>query len=434
MGIRQRLANRIYRMESSFLPKESASSKSAAPSFIPYLIRNKITNIEDLNHLNEVARRDPLGQYIVYKLSENALDDGFIFVDDDGNEIMMDVQKELVALDFKRVYTQTLAAERGIGWAYTFTGKNRYIPQTREGGRIASLYSLTPLECVVQEYDENGNPKTMKVTVNVGKGEKTTMEEKIILPAEDFIFWNTRPIGRGYKGRPVLEPVWDMMAYLRLMFHSMTWSDMKHGSGIFTVFTKGGLSDTLIAKMKVAYKDVNVKRSLVVDGADVDRMEFIGPPSGSTDFVGHIDACLQFVAAGTGVPKDCLIGQTAGNIAGSETNIKALFATLNQIQVSIEPYIRELVRRMGYANEKYNIEWNARYAHDEEQQSKIAMNNAQTLSIRSAWLTINEIRAEEGLSSVEDGDRLKSDFQIGVSGLQSPDERDQTRNETGEQL
>ncbi len=280
MGLRKSIANRIYRKETSSFLDVPATSKTASPTFVPELIRTKVTNVEDLNHLDEVARKDPLGQFIVYKLSENALDDGFKFVDDKGEEIMQNVQKELIALEFKKAFTQTLAAERGFGYAYSYTGKNRYIPKTREGGKIASLYCLTPLECVVKKYKENGDPMTMEVKVNVGVGEYTTIEKKIPLPAKDFIFWNTRPIGRGYKGRSVLEPIWDMLTYLRYIFHSMTWSDMKHGSGIFTIFTEIGLGEELMGKMAIAYKDVNVKRSLVVDGSQVNRMEFVGPPAG----------------------------------------------------------------------------------------------------------------------------------------------------------
>ena len=255
-----------------------------------------------------------------------------------------------------------------------------------------------------------------------------------MLPAEDFIFWNTRPIGRGYKGRSALEAVWTDLIYIRELKDSMTMFGRKMGSGIFVITTSATISDELKASMNTAYADVSNRRAIVMDGSAVNKSEFIGPQGATTDFEQHINTLLGNVAAGCGVPKDVLVGATAGAITGSETNVKSLFATLNQIQTSIEPYIRELVRRMGYSNEDYNIEWNTRYAHDEEDESKIGMNNANTLATRAGWLTINEIRAIEGYGPKEGGDRLKSDFQIDVKGMQTADEQDATNNPQGENL
>ena len=435
MGLLERLGLRHRTEAAKYIWGETSdSNKNAPPTFISYLIRNKINNVDDPNHLYEVANKDPLAKYIVYKLAENALDDWFKFVDKDGNEIMLDVQRELTMLDAKKHLTQALAAERWGGHSWLFCGKNRYIPKTREGGRIASLMRFTRLDCVVYEYDEMGNPKTMEITVNVGRGQYTQYEEKIKIPAEDMQLWNTRPIGRGYEGHSALEAVWDMLVYLRELYDSMTWYDRKIGQGLFVITSKVGIPDDLKSNMDTSFQDVSNRRSFVADGALIENMEFIGPAANATDFEAHIDACLKLVAAGTGIPKDVLIGATAGAITGSETNIKSLFVTLNQIQTSIEWNIRDLVRRMGFANEDYGIAWNARYAHDEEEQSKINMNDAQTLAIRSNWLTINELRDVEGLPPIVGGDVLKADFQINVAGMQTAEEREQTRNPTGENL
>lgn len=433
MGLMDRLNKRFRKETASFLTS-STLSKNAPPSFLPDLIRKNITNVEDLEHLAEVARKDPLANYIVYKLAENTLDDWFKFTDNDGNEIMLDVQKELKLLDAKKGLTLALEAERAFGYTYLYTGKSRFVPKTREGGRIASLFNFSPLEANVYEYAENGEPSSMEVHISVGKGMYTVISQRMVLPASDFIFMNTRPIGRGYKGRPATESVWDMLIYVRELLHSMTFFGRKMGTGIFTIITSKGITDELKGKMNTAFSDISNRRALVIDGDQIEDMKFVGPTGAVTDFEGHILVCLKMIAAGTGVPLDALVGVLAGNIAGSETNIKSLYASLNQIQSSIEVYIRELVLRMGFSNEDYNIEWNARYAHDEEEQSKIAMNNAQTLAIRSTWLTKNEIRAEEGLPPIEGGDELTSDIQIGVSGFQTPEEQEQTRNPEGEQL
>jgi hypothetical protein len=190
------------------------------------------------------------------------------------------------------------------------------------------------------------------------------------------------------------------------------------------------MTEDMKAKMDASFEDISTKRALAINPSDITKIEFIGPSSGTTNFESHLDSCMKRVAAGTGIPKDVLIGATAGAITGSEINVKSLYATISQIQQSIEPMIRELVRRMGYSDD-FEIEWNTRFAYDEEQEAKIDNYRAQTLQIKSAWMTKNEIRAESGLDPIEGGDQTKQDITIGVAGLKTPDQQQQTRNPQG---
>ena len=217
----------------------------------------------------------------------------------------------------------------------------------------------------------------------------------------------------------------------------MTMFGRKMGSGLFVITTKQGIDDTLKGQMNTTYADVSNRRAIVNDGSIIDNMGFIGPQGSTTDFEAHISILLGQIAAGSGIPKDLLIGASGGTNEASSTNVKSLFATLSQIQSSLEPGLRELIRRMGYTREDYNFLWNARYAHDEEEQSKIDMNVAQTIATKT-WLTNNEKRALDGYGPVEGGDELTSDISIGVSGLnkkeQTADEQDATNNANGDNL
>lgn len=425
------LFNRLLRREgTSKLEWTSTTNKNAPPTFVPELIRNKTWISSDLDHLAKVAEKDPVASFIVYEISEMVFDDWFRFVDADGNEVLEEALQQLRLLNAKKAFTQVLAAERTFGYAWLYTGKNRYIPQEREGGRIASLQFFTPQSCSVFEYDDNGNPKMMKVELTVGRG-SSQFGEVLYLPASDFILWCTRPIGRGYTGRSALEPVWDMLTYIRYLFHSMTFFDIKIGHGLFTAFTKGGMSDDVLDKWQAAFEDISIKRAMVIDAGQIDSLQFIGPTSQPTDFDAHIDACLAMVAVGTRIPKDLLVGAAAGAVTGSETNLKLAANVERQIKTSIEEYIWEVISRMGFTNNGYFIEWLTKYPQDEEEQAKIEMNKAQTLAIRSQWMTVNEIREIEGLPPRAEGDKLKSDFEI---GFQTPDEAEKTRNPEGAQL
>jgi hypothetical protein len=181
-----------------------------------------VTDPDNLDHLAKVANRDPIGRYITAGMANEALGDHFTLIDVEGNEVMPEVLTEMQILQVKDVMIQAVTYERTYGYSYIYTGKNRYVPQTPEGGRLASLHAFTPEECVVKRYDEVGEPVLMEVTIHKGISDYSTQEETITLPAEDFIFLNTRPIGRGYEGYSSLYPVWDHLTYLREIYDAMT--------------------------------------------------------------------------------------------------------------------------------------------------------------------------------------------------------------------
>lgn len=432
--------DRFRKETTDYIQEDAIYGKNSPSNFRSDLLTQQYNNKNDTTHLFEVARQDPIARYIVFKLAENALDDGFTFRDKNGNEIMKKAQKDLIRLNAKQVLTQVLAAERWGGWAWLHVVKNtNYRQETIGSSPIAKLDFFTRKDCEVYEYDVMGQPKELEITTLSGVGAKTTIEQKVRLPASQFILWRTRQYDRSHRGDPITFNIWDDMTSIREIIGSMVFYDAKIGNGLFVIKLARSPDTAMKASMQNEVETFSTQRAVGLDPSIIEDVGFVGAEGSTTDFENHIKILLERIAAGASIPKDVLIGATAGAISGSEVNVKALFQAINSIQQSIEPYIRELMSRLGY-NEDYEIDWNVRYAHDEEQRSKIDMNNAQTLAIRSSWLTKNEIRAIEGLPAMEGGDELKKpvDFSVGVSGLsdkeQTPDEREQTRNPNGEQL
>ena len=260
-------------------------------------------------------------------------------------------------------------------------------------------------------------------------------EVKKQIKREDLILLRTRPrpFDRSYEGLPVLFPVWNMLVSLERAFHASDFYLGKIGHGLFSVKTRGKVSDTRMSQIQSTVEDASASRVLVLNGQNIEEIGFINASGTPVNFPDEIDSRLGIIAAGVGIPKDLLIGLSAGSITGSETNVKSLYETLNSIQTSCMPAMRELDFKLG-ATGDYTHRFIRRYAHDEESQSKIAMNEAQTWAIRSGWLTTNEIREQQGLPPVENGDQLKSDFAINVAGFQSPEEEEATNNEEGVNL
>ena len=81
---------RIFRREgTSKLEFTSDVDKANPPTHIPELIRAGELSSNDPDHLEKVADKDPLANFIVYGVADTIFDDGFKFVDKDGTEIML---------------------------------------------------------------------------------------------------------------------------------------------------------------------------------------------------------------------------------------------------------------------------------------------------------------------------------------------------------
>ncbi len=448
---------RLLRRESSKLGFTSTIDKNAPPTYVPSLILDKVTNVEDLDHLDEVARKDPLANFITYGVAEMVFDDWFILVDKNGEPVLEEAMRQLGMLNAKRAFTQVLAAERWAGWAYIYTGKNKFIPESGKGGKIGTLQYFTPKNCTVFEYYSEldniedptkrpGTAKTMKVEFDMGSGNVQT-SKVLFLPASDFILWNTRPLGRGETGRSIMEAVWDMLTYIRYEFNSMTWFDMKIGAGLFLALTDDSFGDEVLAKWQTAFEDVSNRRALVVDGGQVKDVKFIGPSGSVTDFVQHIDMCIQVMSVPIQIPKDLLVGAAAGAVTGSETNLKLGENLEAKVKSTIEEYIREVISRMGFTDTDYFFDWQAKDAPDKEKESKIEQTHAQAQATKTPYLTVDELREIDGYLPLPDGrgDKLASEqaaeeserrskFNIGVEGLPSAEDREQTGNEGGTQI
>ena len=91
---------------------------------------------------------------------------------------------------------------------------------------------------------------------------------------------------------------------------------------------------------------------------------------------------------------------------------------------------------MGY-NGDYEIDWNTRYATDEKEQAEIEVAHTSANVAKMQYMTVNEVRALEGLGPTEGGDEilsLKDPFAVNIEEPTGPEKQEQTRNPEGKQL
>jgi hypothetical protein len=411
------------------------------------MIQKQYTDRNNLEHLEKMARQNPLAVRIVYMIAENVFDDGFVLKDKDGEEhaINAPVQEEFTRLRFKHYFTMALATERWAGhsWLHIGMEDTEDLRIDTKGDeiqpRVAKLDFFSPKLAKVKIYDEIGAPKTLEITYQTAAGEGTLPVRKL-MPAKDFILFRTRPFDRSHEGRSVLEPVWDFLVGLADLFHSIIFYAGKVGKGWLKVQVRNLTAEKRTA-IRAMIEEQSPKRFLLHD-KDIEDMSWIGASGSSINFKDYIDAVLDEVAAGFDVPLVALTGQAQGSISGGEGIQKALYSTINRIQGSVEPYIRETIARMGHTEEDYVVDWNTRYAHDEKEEAEIEVSKVSSNVARLQYMTMNEVRNLEGLDAIDGGDETpgtKDDFSIGVSGFgeeepTSPSKQEQTRNKEGKQL
>jgi hypothetical protein len=190
---------------------------------------------------------------------------------------------------------------------------------------------------------------------------------------------------------------------------------MKIGLGALLVRVRKLTEEDKVA-LEAAMKDFSTKRFLLFDKR-VEEFGFVGASGSAVNFDDYIDSVLDQIAAGTDVPKTILTGQEQGAITGAELNNKALYATINKIQQSVEPYVREVIARFGYTEEDYVISWNTRFAHDELEKAQIRVLNAQA------------DEAEARIEQMSQGN-LPGDIRV---RMQTPEAQEKTNNPSGTQ-
>ncbi len=429
---------------------EQESSRRGAnqpPTYVSEIVRKNITNRDTLAHQRQMAQYSPFGYAIVYKMAQYTFDDWIEFTDPDGKVIMQETMVKLLELNAPYYYTQCAIMERMYGHSVLYIGKEKLHTDLKEPSqrRVTNLDAFGPELLVVDEYTKNGEPAKWKIKVKEKVAKKQVKDKQKRISAKDTYHLRTRPWphDRSEKGIPILYPVWVQCVNVERALHSSDFYLGKVGHGTYHVSTKGSLSDGKRTQVQKATEKSSVSRVLVTDSRYIDKVEFVNASGSPVDFPKEIDTRIRIIASGTDTPYDWLMGLGGASSGGSDLIAKSLFQSLDQIRGSMEEMIRATVLAIEPQNDlKFKIRWIERYAHDEEQRSKIKMNNAQGLLMLSGIMTINEMREELGLTPLPDGNQLIADketaqkekeneLRVNIQGLQTAEEEEATNNPGG---
>lgn len=108
------------------------------------------------------------------------------------------------------------------------------------------------------------------------------------------------------------------------------------------------------------------------------------------------------------VIRQILRGAQAGQLAGSEVNEREYFKLISDCQSRYEPYIMNLIDRLietkQVPDKHYRINWLGGFEINPRDQAAAELDKARSLTLKTNWMTINEIRQMEGLERLPGAD------------------------------
>jgi len=356
-------------------------------------------------------KREPVAHRIVFTVAHDVFDNWFMVepLEEGVDQAKFNeaIQKELLLLNAKEVFTQAAVFERAYCWSivvlgYKDKGATLKTP-VLQPEKIASLEAYGPPMITSVEVDKKresprfGLPETYKV--------KISDTEEAEIHHSRVISFATRKIEPGYKGISVLEPVWDDLTVLRNIRWGMGQTMYRYGSG-FPVVTVKGATEEQIKKYKEEWGPLTAQTSMWCD--ENTTIEFKGLAGRSLDPEPYYLPVMENISAGSGVPLPILRGAQAGQLAGSEVNEREYFKLISDCQSRYEPGIAELIDRLMKTKQipdrHYEIKWLGGFEINPRDQAAAELDNVRALQIKTNWMTVNEIREEEGLERIPSGD------------------------------
>ena len=124
----------------------------------------------------------------------------------------------------------------------------------------------------------------------------------------------------------------------------------------------------------------------------------------------YINPLMESESCGSRIPLSHLRGANAGTLAGSDVNDREYWGGIAALQVLAEPtYFGELVDRLMETGQirrvdDYRVVWPAGFELKESAKAAIELQLAQARNLQCSWKTVDEIRAEEDLPPLPNGE------------------------------
>jgi len=402
------------------------------------------------------AEREPVAHFLTYGIAADVTDKWFKIDDPDTEEadpaLDRTVQDALTKLKFKAKLTEALEAERVYGWSLLVGGfsdvsdiRNLNTP-LREGSELKQLAVYQKTKVQTETKDENPNSERfgepLVYRLDRGSGQFLYVHYSRVCKVQ------TRS-----NGKSVLDPVWDDLTCGRnIRWGAAQWM-YRNGGGFPAIGFPAGMTlpklqewadsgafSDIMARTYLCYVQNSQKEN---DGMVID---FIGAQGRALDPQPFFKTNDEQISKGSGVPQPKLVGAQAGAVTGSEINMQDYYKVISRIQAQLEDVVRWVIDKLAdsgqltmikSASDKdgklkqlfhkvfgdyrhrtartYNIEWNSAFELSEAEEKDIELKHAQANQAKLDYMTVDEVRAEDGLDPLPNGEGAtlkKSGFNV----------------------
>jgi len=365
------------------------------------------------------VRREPVANRIVFQVAHDVFDKWFrveAISEKPDASFDREAQKALSALNAKSVFTQFAVYERLFGWAiialsYVDYGKGPEAPVSNPR-EIVELFPFSSLQFTVQSSDEDKDPKSPRFGLPIYYTLRRDNAGQSKLHFSRVIHGATRLLDYPYKGMSVLEPVYDDLTVLRNIRWGLGQTIFRYGSGFPDVEVKGAKRKQL-DDLEASQQFKNLQARTYFLHSDDTKLDFKGVAGKALNPEPYYTPIMENIAAGSGFPLAILRGAQAGALTGSEVNEREYFKLISDAQSRYEPAVRQLIDALiecGQIRFKYNtrreyrIVWQGGFELSEKDKSSVELQQAQARILKTGWMSVDEIRAEQGLEALPNGE------------------------------
>jgi hypothetical protein len=363
------------------------------------------------------VRREPVAKRTVIDVAHDIFAKGFTVEEvsekPDPNW-SREVAKVLDDLNARACLTRMVLFERLFGWAilaltYVDYGEDASKP-LKNPREIRELLPYSSLQCTVQSSDEDNNPESARFGLpelyTVRRSGFGAKQQKIHFSR--VIHSATRLLDHPWKGLSVLEVIYDDQTVLRNERWALGETLIRHAAGFANITLKG-------AKKKKQVEDFEAEHQLDQLNA---RSYFVHGESATVDWVGaagkalnpepYVNPTMESLSCGSRIPMSHLRGATAGTLAGSEVNDREYWGGIAALQSLYESTIWELIDRLMETGQirrvnDYRVVWPTGFELSETAKATIMLQEAQARDLKTGWMTVDEIRAEQDLGPLPNG-------------------------------
>jgi len=360
-------------------------------------------------------RREPVAKRVVFDVAHDIFNKWFTVEEVAENpdpNWSREVSKVLDDLNAKAVFTVAAVYERLFGWSFialTYVDHGEDISKpVNSPQEIRELVAYSSLQASVQGTDEDKDPKSERFGLPVLYTLRRSGAAQTKLHFSRAIHLATRLLDHPWKGLSVLEILYDDIIVFRNERWGLGQTLFRVGAGFADVTIKDAKKkdiDELEASQQ--FRNLNT-RTYFLHGDDR-TLDFKGVAGKALNPEPYVKPVVESLSCGSRIPEAILRGAQAGALTGSEVNEREYFSFISSLQALFEPYpVWDLIDRLMETGQirrvnDYRIVWQSGLELSEKDKAAVELQLAQARNLKTGWMTVDEIRAEEGKDPLPNG-------------------------------